>query len=226
MVWEIWPWPSAKPVIKQRTDALPSGLFLLVCTLTSIKALQPGKITSLKPSPAAANCYENTQAVGVWRDGGGMEGSLMIQRSVRDTESVLSVLPSRNTLPINESLDGECHLIGVTNCRYLLWLWVRVSGGLPALLSGSQGFDWLLHLTMHNPRDQLLSPAAAALHQWRRVHAPKVPPFGVFVQWWWLCAVYVQQQFFFLPISLCNEMMNDVVSPNRRATHTNLLPGI
>lgn len=32
--------------------------------------------------------------------------------------------------------------------------------------------------------------------------------------------------FFFLPISLFSDMMNDVVSPSRTATHTSLLPGI
>lgn len=32
--------------------------------------------------------------------------------------------------------------------------------------------------------------------------------------------------FFFLPISLFSDMMNDVVSPGRTATHTSLLPGI
>lgn len=44
MVWEIRPWPSAKPVVKQRMDALPSGLFPPVCTLTGIKALSQERL--------------------------------------------------------------------------------------------------------------------------------------------------------------------------------------
>lgn len=192
VLWHAWceksgPGHLPKPVIKQRTDALPSGLFLLNWTPTSIKALQPGKITSLKTSPAAANCYKNTRCRSLER-WGWMEGFLMIQRSGRDTESVLSVIPSRNTLPINDSLDGECYSIGVTNCRYLLWLWARVSGSLPASLSGSQGFDWLLHLTMHNPPRSTAVTSGRSAPPMKTFARSEGPTLGVLVQWWGLFA--------------------------------------
>lgn len=103
MVWEIRLWQSAKPIVKQRTDALPSGLFLLLFTPTSMKALQLGKITSLKPSSACANCYKNTR-LGVWGNGGvdrrwrgGGRGILIIQCSARNSDLVLSVVPCRST---------------------------------------------------------------------------------------------------------------------------------
>lgn len=53
--------------------------------------------------------------------------------TVRREAWVFSVVPSRNHLPIKDSSDAECYFIGVTNCRYLLWLCLRVSGRLPEL---------------------------------------------------------------------------------------------
>lgn len=51
----------------------------------------------------------------------GEEVGQEVQPTVRRTGWVFSVTPSRNDLPINDSSDGECYFIGVTNCRYFLW---------------------------------------------------------------------------------------------------------
>lgn len=37
-----------------------------------------------------------------------------------------TVFPVGALRPLNDSLDGERYFIGVTNCRYLLWLLLRV----------------------------------------------------------------------------------------------------
>lgn len=158
MVWEIRPWRSAKPVLKQRLDALASGLrsqerlhvffktFLCLCQLVQKQQ---------------ARSWKKWGWMGGWMGGWVLDNTMLWKKH---RAGVKCHSPKEHKLHCL-NLDGECYFIGVTNCRYLLWLWVRVSGRLANLLRGSQGFDWLLHLTVHNPPDQLSSPAAAVVYQ-------------------------------------------------------------
>ena len=128
--------------------------------------------------------------------------------------------------PVNDNLDGERYFIGVTNCRYLLWLWMRVSGCVPARWAGARALTdcctWPCTIPEISRRHQKPRPSANEEDCTLRMSLP----LGALIQSWWLSESMSNHPFFFLAISLFNEMMNDVVSPSRTATHTNLLPGI
>lgn len=65
--------------------------------------------------------------------------------------------------------------------------------------------------------------AVAKFHQWRQAAAPKAPPISppplFFCKDDDSLKSMCGHPFFFLPLSSCNDMMNDVVSPSRRSTH-------
>lgn len=183
----------------------------------------------INPSSVSANCYKNTTRVP--RDGGGwvVGGFLILQRFVRNTDSVLSVTP--------------CRRANCSACKWQFrWRMIFYRGdklqvSLVALgerfRAACQLAEWEPGLWLTAAPDRAQSSRSADVTGSRSSLPMKT---GVCSE----CPAHLafssndddslesmaNHPFFFLPISLFNEMMNDVVSPSRTATHTILLPGV
>lgn len=189
--------------------------------------------SSLKPSSVSANCYKNTRLgeLGeMWVDGGeegeGRSGFLIIKCFVRNTDMVLTVFPCRTT---NSSATKWQF-----RQRMLFYRGDKLQVSFVALgerfRAAFQHDEWKPEpwLTAAPDRAQSLRSAAITSSLPMKMSVRSECPTHSALS----CNDDESLEnmsnlpFFFLPISLFSEMMNDAVSPSRTATHTSLLPGI
>ncbi len=169
------------------------------------------------------------QARSLERWGRAEGGFLIIQCFVRNTDSVLSVIPRRSTNSSASKWQFRWRLLFYRGDKLQVSL-VALGGSFRA---ARQLAEWEPGLWLTAAPDRAQSPRSAAVASSRSTR-----PMTMSVRS--LCPTHSafssndddsvesmsNQPFFFPPVSLLNEMMNDVVSPSRMATHTNLLPGI
>lgn len=185
-------------------------------------------MSSLKPPSVSANCCKNTR-LRVRRDGGGWGGWVFIIHVVRNTDSVLSVIPRRS---MNSSASKWQF-----RWRMLFYRGDKLQVSLVALgerfRAACQLAEWEPGLWLTAAPDRAQSQRSTAVTSSRSSLPMKMSVFSERPTHLAFSSndddspeTVSNHPFFFLPISLFNEMMNDVVSPSRMATHTKLLPGI
>lgn len=179
--------------------------------------------TPFKPSSSTAKCYKNIR-LGVWS----VWGFLIVWCLVRDTDPVLHVLSHRSTNSSALKWQFEWGMLFYRGDK----LQVSLVALGESFRARCQLSEWEPELWLTAAPDAAQSPRSAAVTSRRdtspmkKNEAYNVPPTPHLIQWWWLWRKWVQPAVFFPSVSSFNEMMNDVLSPSRMATHTNLLPRI